>query len=50
MAATAVDVILDKELRMKALADLNRRVGSEGYICPLPKGSTPPIKAMGGTL
>ena len=50
MAATAVDVILDQDLRNNALADLKNKVGLDGYICPLPKGSTPPIKAMGGTL
>ena len=50
MAATAVDVILDSELRAKALADLKSRVGSDGYICPLPEGSSPPIEAMGGHL
>ena len=50
MAATAVDVILDPELRAKALAELKSRVGSDGYICPLPEGSNPPIEAMGGHL
>jgi aminobenzoyl-glutamate utilization protein B len=50
MAATAVDVILDSELRAKALVDLKSRVGSDGYICPLPEGSSPPIEAMGGNL
>ena len=50
MAATAVDVILDQDLRNNALADLKNKVGLDGYICPLLKGSTPPIKAMGGTL
>jgi len=32
------------------LADLKSRVGSAGYICPLPEGSSPPIEAMGGHL
>ena len=50
MAATAVDVILDSELRAKALVDLKSRVGSDGYICPLPECSSPPIEAMGGHL
>ena len=43
-------VILDPELRAKALAELKSRVGSDGYICPLPEGSNPPIEAMGGHL
>jgi aminobenzoyl-glutamate utilization protein B len=46
MAATAVDTILDPDLRQRAGADLKKMTGKVGYICPLSKGAKPPITAM----
>jgi aminobenzoyl-glutamate utilization protein B len=48
MAATGVDVILDADLRSRAKADLAARVGSKGYVCPLPDGAKPPVEEMSG--
>lgn len=42
MAATAVDVILDPELRARARAELDSRRDGAPYASPLPEGSLPP--------
>ncbi|MEE9428923.1 MAG: M20 family metallopeptidase [Paracoccaceae bacterium] len=47
MAATGADVLLDADLRDRAKSELARRVGKDGYVCPLPKGAKPPTAAMG---
>ena len=46
MAATGADAMLDPDLRARAKADLAKRVGPKGYICPLPDGAVPPVKEM----
>ena len=48
MAATGVDVILDADLRARAKADLEARVGPQGYVYPLPEDAMPPIEEMAG--
>lgn len=48
MAATGVDAILDPELRIRAKADLDNRLGEEGYVCPLSEDAKPPIAEMAG--
>ena len=47
MAATAVDVIGDPDLRARAKADLAARVG-DGYVCPIAPDAKPPVAAMAG--
>ncbi len=49
MAATGIDAILDPDLIARAKADLQERVGPDGYICPLDADATPPIEEMAGT-
>ena len=46
MAMTAADLFGDAELRNRAWQDLRARTGPNGYVCPLPAGSEPPIAAM----
>ena len=46
MAATGADAMLDADLRVRAKADLARRVGPRGYVSPLPQDAEPPIAAM----
>jgi aminobenzoyl-glutamate utilization protein B len=46
MAATGVDAFLDPALIARARADLNARLGDEGYIFPLPENARPPIDEM----
>lgn len=46
MAATAADALRDPALIARAKADLARRVGPGGYVCPLPAGAVPPIAEM----
>ncbi len=46
MAATGVDVLLDKKLRENAWLDLKKSVGKKGYISPLLNNAKPPIKEM----
>jgi aminobenzoyl-glutamate utilization protein B len=46
MAATAADAFADPGLIAAAKADLKRRVGPQGYVCPLGPGATPPLEAM----
>lgn len=46
MAATGVDAMVDPDLRARARADLDARVGAKGYLCPLPDGAAPPVAAM----
>ena len=40
MAATAIELLTDKELLAEAKEEHKRRVG-EGYKCPIPKGVKP---------
>ena len=47
MAATGVDALLDDSLREAAWADLKKRTGPNGYICPLAADAEPPVAAMG---
>jgi len=47
MAATGVDCLLDDDLRARAWADLKRRTGPGGYVCPLAADAEPPVAAMG---
>ena len=46
MAATGVDVLLDKKLRENAWLDLKKSVGKKGYVSPLLNNAKPPIKDM----
>ncbi len=46
MAATGIDVLTDPDLIKRAKADLAMRVGSQGYVSPLPEGAKPPIGMM----
>jgi aminobenzoyl-glutamate utilization protein B len=46
MAATAADAFADPGLIAAAKADLKRRVGPQGYVCPLGPGAAPPLEAM----
>jgi Metal-dependent amidase/aminoacylase/carboxypeptidase len=46
MAATGVDVLLDKKLRENAWLDLKKSVGKKGYVSPLLNNARPPIKDM----
>ena len=46
MAATGVDAFRDPVLITRAKADLQDRLGEEGYIDPLPKDAKPPINKM----
>jgi len=48
MAATGMDAVQDAALRSNAKAALAQAVGPDGYICPLPEGSEPPVAAMAG--
>ena len=41
MAATVIDLMNDPELLAAAKADHAKKVGPEGYICPIPKGVKP---------
>ena len=46
MAATAIDVIRDPELRKQAWLDLETAGGGKGYVCPLSPDIDPPIAVM----
>jgi len=46
MAATGVDILLDKKLRENAWLDLKKSVGKKGYVSPLLNNAKPPIKDM----
>jgi len=46
MAATGADALLNADLRAAAWADLEKRRGPAGYVCPLPEDAEPPIAAM----
>ncbi len=48
MAATGAEAMINADLRAAAKADLAKRVGPKGYVCPLPEGAAPPIAEMGG--
>lgn len=48
MAMTGLDALSDPDLRARAREDLARRVGPDGYACPLPEGAAPPIAEMAG--
>ncbi|MEM7268841.1 MAG: M20 family metallopeptidase [Pseudomonadota bacterium] len=48
MAMTGVDCMLSPDLREAAKADLAKRIGAEGYVCPIPAESKPPIEEMAG--
>ncbi|MBQ1271344.1 MAG: amidohydrolase [Clostridia bacterium] len=41
MAATVIDLMNDPELLAAAKADHAKKVGPDGYICPIPKGVKP---------
>ena len=41
MAATALDLIQDPALLVRAKAELRERVGAAGYVCPIPDGVVP---------
>jgi aminobenzoyl-glutamate utilization protein B len=41
LAAAAVELMEDPELLQKAKDDHARRVGPNGYICPIPEGAKP---------
>ena len=46
MAATGVDVLLDKKLREDAWLDLQELLGQNAYVSPLLDNAKPPIKDM----
>jgi len=46
MAATAVDLLVNKDLREKAWSDLTKAISPKGYISPLIRNSKPPIRDM----
>ena len=46
MAATAVRAIEDPGLIARAKADLAERTAATPYVCPIPEGVEPPLKAM----
>jgi aminobenzoyl-glutamate utilization protein B len=43
MAGVAAEALLDPSLITSAKADLARRVGPEGYVCPIPDDVQPPV-------
>jgi aminobenzoyl-glutamate utilization protein B len=43
MAGVAAEALLDPSLIASAKADLARRVGTEGYVCPIPDDVQPPV-------
>jgi aminobenzoyl-glutamate utilization protein B len=47
MAATGVAALQDPKLIADAQADLAARTAETPYVCPIPEGVEPPIKAMG---
>lgn len=49
MARTAIRALRDPALIAAARADLQKRVGAQGYISPLPEGTQPPIRDMNPT-
>lgn len=49
MAATAADAFAEPALVAAARADLKRRVGPGGYVCPLAANAAPPLEAMAAT-
>ena len=46
MAATGVDVLLDKKLREDAWLDLQKLLDQNAYVSPLLDNAKPPIKDM----
>jgi aminobenzoyl-glutamate utilization protein B len=44
MAATAADVLADRELLAKAKADHQARLADKPYVCPLPEGLKPSLE------
>jgi aminobenzoyl-glutamate utilization protein B len=46
MAAVGVDAIRDPDLIARAKADLKKRIGPKGYVCPLAADAEPPVAAM----
>lgn len=46
MAATAIDLIDDPQIIIRAKAEKDRRTGNEPYICPIPKDVRPPFPAV----
>jgi aminobenzoyl-glutamate utilization protein B len=44
MAGVAVEALLDPTLIASAKADLAKRIGREGYVCPIPDDVQPPVQ------